>query len=474
MHQTIKKPASISEKLDSVNEYEREPVPEKKVKGFKSFVGMVAGEHIAGTEFVIGPLFVLHGAGATDVLWGLLIGNILATLSWTLICAPIAVKTRLTIFYKLEKISGQGLVSIYNFINGLLFCVTASAMVGVSASAIGLFFNIPGPGLTDLYPTSFSWILIILLIGSVIAIVATFGFDRVSKFANIFAPWMPIIFLSSGIAMLPSLGITDFSDFITVAKEKIWTGIPQEGQSKYTIWHIIMFSWLCNSAMHIGLTDMSIYRYAKKSSYGLASAFGMFIGHYMAWIASGILCAVAINAGNDNPSPGQIAFMGAGIAGLICVVVAGWTTANPTIYRAGLAVQGLFPTQKRWKITLAVGMGATILACSPFIVSKLDQFLGFYALLASPVGAIVLADVYLFPRLGLSPNFAHLKSVYINWAVLGTWAISIAGSYFLYVILNVEFFFFMAIPGWILAFISYPILAYVQEIWLLLPSNQSE
>ena len=42
--------------LDSVNEFEREPIPTSKLKGLKSFIGMYAGEHTAGTEFVIGPL----------------------------------------------------------------------------------------------------------------------------------------------------------------------------------------------------------------------------------------------------------------------------------------------------------------------------------------------------------------------------------------------------------------------------------
>ena len=106
--------------------------------------GLVAGEHIAGTEFVIGPLFVVHGVSASDLFLGLLVGNILATLSWALICAPAAVKTRLTIFFQLEKISGFNLVSIYNFINGILFAVAAAAMIGVSASAIGLMFGIKG------------------------------------------------------------------------------------------------------------------------------------------------------------------------------------------------------------------------------------------------------------------------------------------------------------------------------------------
>lgn len=76
---------------------------------------------------------------------------------------------------------------------------------------------------------------------------------------------------------------------------------------------------------------MFIYRYAKKPYYGLASIGGMFIGHFMAWIASGILCAAALQSGIKDPTPAQVAQIGAGLAGLICVVIAGWTTANPTL-----------------------------------------------------------------------------------------------------------------------------------------------
>ena len=42
-------------------EFEREPVPQSKLKSWKSFLGMYAGEHAAGTEFVIGPLFLTTG-----------------------------------------------------------------------------------------------------------------------------------------------------------------------------------------------------------------------------------------------------------------------------------------------------------------------------------------------------------------------------------------------------------------------------
>ena len=42
-------------------EFERTPVPISKLKSWKSFLGMYAGEHAAGTEFVIGPLFLTTG-----------------------------------------------------------------------------------------------------------------------------------------------------------------------------------------------------------------------------------------------------------------------------------------------------------------------------------------------------------------------------------------------------------------------------
>ncbi len=43
---------------------------------------------------------------------------------------------------------------------------------------------------------------------------------------------------------------------------------------------------ICNIAMHIGMADLSVLRFAKKSWYGVASAAGMYVGHFMAWISA--------------------------------------------------------------------------------------------------------------------------------------------------------------------------------------------
>jgi purine-cytosine permease-like protein len=442
--------------LDSVNEFEREEVPAGQQRSFRNFLGMYAGEHTAGTEFVIGPLFVAHGVTAFDLVFGLLIGNLLAVLSWAFLTAPIAVKVRLTMYFQLEKICGPVLVKVYNVVNGLMFCFLAGSMIAVSATAVGIPFGIPMPSLSDLYPSSIGWVITVLFIGAITTIIAMFGYHWVSKFSNIAAPWMILIFLAAGIAVLPNLGVTKIADFWTVANEKIWTGEVMTGQSKFTIWHVIFFSWFANMAMHIGMADLSILRYAKKWYYGFTSATGMYIGHYFAWIASGILYALFLQQSNQSTefAPGVIAYQAAGIAGAICVVIAGWTTANPTIYRAGLALQSLKPTAKTWKVTLLTGALTTIAACFPALVMKLLDFVALYGLLLMPMGAVIFIDFWLIPRFSLIPNYASHKRINFNWSAGLTWIITLILCIAINQVFGVEIF-FLGLPGWFIAALLY-------------------
>ena len=85
----LKKPL-IKKSINS--EFERVSVPEKNHKTWKSFLGMYAGEHAAGTEFMIGPLFLTVGVSAFDLIVGLFFGNLFAVLSWRYLTAKIAVK----------------------------------------------------------------------------------------------------------------------------------------------------------------------------------------------------------------------------------------------------------------------------------------------------------------------------------------------------------------------------------------------
>ncbi len=445
---------TLTERLDALYEFDREPVSENKLQGASNFIGLYSGEHVAGTEFVIGPLFVAHGVAAGDLFIGLLLGNLLAVLSWAFVCAPIAVRTRLNMYWQTRKIAGPGVTFLYNIVNALMFCFLAGSMISVAATAVGLPFDMRMPTLNDMYPNSAQWVVVVFLVGSVVTVLAILGFEKISEFGKIAAPWMFLVFVAAAVAVLPSLGVHSIGDFWRVANEKIWTGVPLAGQSKFTIWHVTFFAWFANLAMHIGMADMSILRYAKKWQYGFFSAFGMYLGHYIAWIASGILCAAALG----SVAPGPIAYLGAGAAGAICVVIAGWTTANPTIYRAGLAMQTITPNWSRWKVTLAVGVITTIAAMFPALMMKLLDFVALYGLLLMPMGAVIFADYWLLPKFGLQRNFAELKKLVFSWPAALAWLVTLVLAF----VIPLEIY-FKALPGWFFSVLIFVGASYIEQ-----------
>ncbi len=547
--------SSVAGRLDRLHEFERDPVTPDRLHGGRYFAAFFAGEHIAATEFVIGALFVQWGAAAGDVIYGLLLGNLLAVLSWTFICAPIAVQTRLTLYWYARRILGPGLTAIYNLVNAVLYCCLAAAMVGVSASALIMALGrIPGlpaighPRMSDVWPSGPGWVAVVVMVGAVVVTLAILGFRRLSQFAAVCAPWLFAMFLAGAIAALPALeDVRALGDVFTAASTRIWTGRPYEepirelvgplpnarlpervpqalrdelatrtpgsvpitlsdeavltteqadtrwriidGAREFIIkpkadahggpaglmlhrvlpklgfWHIAFFAWFANLAMHVGLSDMAVLRYAPHAGFGLYSAFGMFLGHFVAWLCAGVMAA-ALGQGLNI---GQMAERALGTAGLIAVLLAGWTTANPTIYRAGLALQAISPDWPRWKTTLAAGAITTAVACFPAIFMRLLDFVAIYGLVLMPVGAVIFTEHWLFGRLGLPRGPTGGRGDGANVPALLTWA-AVLGLCFPFEMfcslrcpmdrLGIPLF-FRWLPGWFVACGLYGALAWI-------------
>lgn len=452
--------------LDVLYEFEREPVSQDKLQPGKHFAGVYAGEHVAGTEFVIGALFVAWGATAFDIFVGLLIGNLMAVLTWTFVCAPIAVQTRLTLYWYLRKIAGPVTTTVYNVLNAVLFCILAGCMITVSASAVRIPFGIPAQ--THWYPEDIRFVLVVIVVGAVVVTLAILGFKKLAQFAEVCSPWMFLMFIAGAVALLPGLAnralggqMGSLQDFWTLANKSIWTGVAPAGNPQIGFWHVAAFAWICNLAMHGGLSDMALLRYAKKASYGLFSAFGMFLGHYLAWICAGIMgAATALLLGKtmSDLDAGGVASQALGVTGIIAVVIAGWTTSNPTLYRAGLAFQAVTPGWPRWLVTLVAGAVTTAIACSPFVFTKLLDFVGLYGLLLMPVGAIVFVEHWIFPKLGLTQFWVSRKKLMVSWPALFSWGIAIAVALALERT-GILHLFFLFVPVWLLTAVLYIIFA---------------
>jgi purine-cytosine permease-like protein len=296
-------------------------------------------------------------------------------------------------------------------------------------------------------PSSAGWVVVTVGLGLLFTVLAILGFEKLSKFAAVCAPWLFPIFIAGAVAMLPRLGVDPNLDNLwEVMETRIWNGVPTAGQERFGMWHVLFFAWFANLAMHISLSDMALFRYAKSWKYGLYSAFGMYPGHMLAWICSGVMVA-----GVDRQmNPGLMAYEAAGLAGAAAVLIAGWTTANPTLYRAGLALQSVTPNWPRWKITAAAGLVTSVLACFPVFFLKLLDYVAIYGLVLMPVGAIVVAEHWIFPKLGIEQYRAEKLGLLFNWRALIVWL----GTLAVCAVMPIHLF-FRWLPGYFLALASY-------------------
>ena len=461
--------------MDATNDFqqfenlkeEQLPIAKNRLHNWTHFAGLYAAEHVAATEFVIGATFVALGATTKDILLGLLIGNILAVLSWTLITSPIAVDTRLSLYTYLNKIAGDTMTKLYNWANVIIFTVISAAMITVSATAVRFAFNIP-PQL-NWHPTNLWFVLIVLVVGSVVVSIAIYGFKTVSEFAGICAPWLFVMFICGAFVLLPALSLevlgttipSGWNDFIALGNQSIWTGINSDGEPGIGLTEVIGFAWAANTITHFGLIDMALLRFAKKKSYGLATSTGMMFGHYVAWISAGIMgagAAVIIGKSIVELDPGDVAYYALGWSGFVIVIVAGWTTAVANLYRAGLAAQAIFKDHSRKKTTIVVGLVTMVVACFPFVFSQMLPLLTYAGLLVVPVGAIVFAEHQIFPRIGYTRYWLHYRQLTFSTPAVASWGLGLVFGFGLNA-LDVMSFFYLFIPTWIFTILIYTFLA---------------
>ncbi len=448
-------------------EEEQLPVARHKLKGWRHFLGLYAGEHVAASEFVFGATFVALGASMTDILLGLLIGNILAVLSWTFITTPIAVETRLSLYTYLQKIAGNSMTRLYNWANVIIFTVISAAMITVSATAVRFALNIPAQ--LNWYPTNAWFVLVVLAVGIIVVLVAMYGFNAVSNFSGICAPWLFIMFICGPLVLMPELAnavigqtsISGWADFMHIGSVSVWTGVDANGQPGIGLMEVIGFSWAANTITHFGLIDMALLRYARKRSYGLCTSAGMLFGHYIAWISAGIMgagTAILVQKSIVELDPGDVAFHALGLSGLVIVIVAGWTTANANLYRAGLAAQAIFTNHSRNRTTFIVGIVTVIVACFPFVFTKLLPLLTYAGLLVVPVGAIVFAEHFLFPKLGMTRYWACYQKLTHSTPAVASWALGLVFGFGLNA-LDIISFYYLFLPTWIFTIAIYIVLA---------------
>ena len=444
---------------------EERPVPPSRLSGFSDFLGIYGGEHIAATEFVIGALLVAWGVKARELLVGLVVGNILAASSYALVTAPIAVDTRVTLFAYLRKVTGPWFQRAYNATWGTVSIVWAASMMAISATSLKEAVGLPVQ--LHWYPTSVGCVVLTLALVLVTVLVAAYGFRGVVRFSSICVPWMVSVFFCGAAVALPVLcaktgfgSVDGIGGFLRLLEAHVFNGAVPEGRPHLTWMHVAAFAWMCGFVYHVGLNDMSIFRFARKARYGWVGLYGMFLGHFFAWVCAGIMgagAAAVLGVGLAQLDPGAVTGAVLGWTGLFAVIVAGWTTATPNIYRAALSFATFFPKWSWRRLSFFVGAVIAAVACFP-VVMRIDWVANAAALLVPSVGAICLAEHWLFPRLGLVRHWNLYRGGKVNPAALAAWC---SASLFALCGMLGEWMhpFFLPIPTFLVAGVAYPLFA---------------
>ncbi len=108
-------------------------------------------------------------------------------------------------------------------------------------------------------------------------------------------------------------------------------------------------------------------------------------------------------------------------------------------------------------MTLLAGVFTTAVACFPFVFTRLLDFVGLYGVLLMPIGAIVLVEHYLFPKIGLTRYwFSHTGRV-VNWPALLAWFGAVGLACYLH-FAGIVHLFFVPLPIWFLTAAAYTVL----------------
>ena len=152
--------------------------------------------------------------------------------------------------------------------------------------------------------------------------------------------------------------------------------------------------------------------------------------------------------------PGPMAYRVAGVAGILLVLFAGWTTANPVIYRAGLAFQSVRPKWSRVRVTLVAGAVACVIGVIPGLCNRFLSVAMLYGLVLMPMGAVIFADHYLMKRLGMVEFYAARAGKRLHWPPVLAWILSLLICLGLWYYLGIQEF-FLCLPGWLLSGVIY-------------------
>ncbi|MEM8984056.1 MAG: cytosine permease [Pseudomonadota bacterium] len=379
--------------------HSRAPVPTHELVSGWAIATVIVGVGITLPAFVIGAA-VIRALGLRDGVVAFAVGGA-STALLALLTMRVGAKTRASTYSIVRRCFGVWGSQALN----VLLALTLLGWYGVTAT---LFGDALGNSIRSVFAVSVSP-LVLTALGGVLMIVTTiFGFRAIDRLSRIAVPALLTVLLFS------VWRVFDDANWSTLL------AVPSTPTTNLSSIPAAVSVLVGSFIVGVTLTP-DLARFSRSPSEAVPAAIASYgIGYPIILLLAGL--PVLLHTDNDLISAMEA--NGLGLAALLVMVVATWTTNVNNLYSASLGVARVVPAFPDWLITVACGVTGTGMALAG-IMNVFIPFLIFLGVFIPPIAGIYLTAHH---RHDIDMDAVHpvpsiVWPAVIAWLVASAWGL---------------------------------------------------
>lgn len=379
----------------ATGDYELTVVPQAERKGWLpiSLIWIAIGIDLSGTILGVqlGQGMEFGAAVAATLLGSTLLGLL------AMACTYIGAASGLTTAMISRTVFGR-------FGGILIALIMAVSSMGWFAVQVGFFATNAQTAIAELTGASVPLVVLNAIGGALMMLTALWGYRSIERLSSWAVPLLALIlFAGIGLAVM----------------RHGWEPLFTPATTAFTFGGAVS---LVMGIFVLGVVvSPDIARWAKNPTHAMRAGFiGFFVGNSLIIIIALILSKLM----NEEDLIHIFFALGMGIAAILVLTLAQWTTNTSNLYSASLSFSAVFTRIPRRLLTLIAGIIATVVAC----LGMYDAFIPFISAMGialAPYGGVYIAEFFFGDRTRFS--FEHaLSEPTVRWPAVISWLAGIA------------------------------------------------
>ncbi|PPA70398.1 purine-cytosine permease family protein [Jeotgalibacillus proteolyticus] len=377
-----------------IQDYEREPVPLEKRKGWLKLSIVWMGSIIALSATALGGALG-GGLSMPHTIIATLIGCFLLAVV-SAVCSVVGAKTGLsTSFVSIFALGRYGSYAVS--------AIIAISLFGWFGVQVDLFGSSLQNVLLDVFNIEANRQLLIIIGGILMTTTAFIGFKAIEKLSLIAVPLLALLLIGSLIRVMNGQSIAEVAT-VPLTSKPLSIGVS--------------ISLIIGSLAVGAIIGPDIARYARSPKDAVISSF---VGFFAGFTVVLLIAAMLAKATSQVDVVSIMLGVGWGTGAMLILILAQWTTNDNNLYSSALGFSVIFRKVPKYILTIAAGLIGTLMAVGG-IYSHFIPFLSFLSVLIPPIGGIYVADYlinktrYTFEQVDLQEN--------VNVFGVSIWAIA--------------------------------------------------